>query len=50
MWNKEIRDAVWKYFTSKYEPKDYPIQRSNLTYGYRGSSYTETYDHQFMDL
>ncbi len=24
MWNKEIRDAVWKYFTSKYEPKDYP--------------------------
>lgn len=24
MWNKAVRDSVWKYFTTKYQPKDYP--------------------------
>jgi len=24
MWNKSVRDSVWEYFTTKYEPKDYP--------------------------
>ena len=24
MWNKSVRDAVWKHFTTKYKPADYP--------------------------
>lgn len=24
MWNKSVRDSVWKHFTTKYKPADYP--------------------------